>query len=196
MSSSASFFVYLVPLDRVTSDETFVAQAGKVLFGPAGAVVLSVIVIVCVVGSMAALIISAPRVYFAMAQDRVFLPAVAHVSPRFGTPALAIAILGGVSSLLVVLGTFQQIISYFVFAAVLFLGLTVAGLFVLRRRRQNPSVCNVLTPGYPLTPLVFLALVLLLLILMAGRSPLEALLGVAVVLAGLPVYQVFRWKLV
>jgi APA family basic amino acid/polyamine antiporter len=188
-------FVYLVPLDRVTSDETFVAQAGNVLFGPAGAVVLSVIVIVCVVGSMAALIISAPRVYFAMAQDRVFLPAVAHVSPRFGTPALAIAILGGVSSLLVVLGTFQQIISYFVFVAVLFLGLTVAGLFVLRRRRQSPSVA-VLTPGYPLTPLAFLALVLLMLILMAARSPLEALLGVAVVLAGLPVYQVFRWKLV
>ncbi len=186
----SAVFVYLVPLNRVTSDETFVAQAGEVLFGPAGGAVLAAIVIVCVLGSMAALIMSAPRVYFAMAQDGLFLPAVARISPRFGTPALAVAILGGVSSVLVVLGTFQQIIAYFVFVAVAFLGLTVAGLFFLRARREAPGV-SLRAPGYPFTPIAFLAMVVLLLVLLMVRSPREGLLGCAVVLSGIPVYSAF-----
>jgi basic amino acid/polyamine antiporter, APA family len=189
----SAVFVYLIPLNRVTSDETFVAQAGEVLFGPAGGVILAAIVIVCVVGSMAALIMSAPRVYFAMAQDGLFLPAVARISSRFGTPALAVVILGAVSSVLVLLGTFQQIISYFVFAAVLFLALTVAGLFVVRARRDSPGVA-LLTPGYPFTPVLFLVLVLLLLVLLVAHGPLQPLLGCAVVLAGLPVYSAFTRK--
>jgi APA family basic amino acid/polyamine antiporter len=187
----SAVFVYLVPLNRVTSDETFVAQAGEVLFGPAGGVVLAGIVIVCVLGSMAALIMSAPRVYFAMARDGLFLPAVARISPRFGTPALAVAILGLVSSLLAVLGTFQQIIAYFVFIAVVFLGLTVAGLFLLRARREAPGLA-LLTPGYPFTPVVFLVMVALLLALLMMHSPREALLGCVVVLAGLPVHSAFE----
>ncbi|MGA8102517.1 MAG: amino acid permease [Candidatus Acidiferrales bacterium] len=186
----SAVFVYLVPLNRVTSDDTFVAQAGEVLFGPAGGVVLAAIVIVCVLGSMAALIMSAPRVYFAMAQDGLFLPAVARISPRFGTPALAVAILGLVSSLLVVLGTFQQIIAYFVFAAVAFLGLTVAGMFFLRARREAPGL-SLRAPGYPFTPIAFLAMVVLLLTLLMARSPREGLLGCAVVLVGVPVYSAF-----
>jgi APA family basic amino acid/polyamine antiporter len=184
----SAVFVYLVPLNRVTSDDTFVAQAGEVLFGPAGGVVLAAIVIVCVLGSMAALIMSAPRVYFAMAQDGLFLPAVARISPRFGTPALAVAILGLVSSLLVVLGTFQQIIAYFVFVAVVFLGLTVVGLFFLRARREAPGPA-LRTPGYPITPIVFLAMVALLLTLLVAHSPRETLLGCAVVVVGVPVYS-------
>ncbi len=66
-------FLYLVPLDKVTSDQTFVAQAGEVLFGLTGGVIFAAIVIVCLVGSLAALIISAPRVYYAMAKDGLFL---------------------------------------------------------------------------------------------------------------------------
>src|ERR1700722_5668285 len=142
---------------------------------------------------MAALIMSAPRVYFAMAQDELFLPAVARISSRFGTPALAVVILGAVSSVLVLLGTFQQIISYFVFAAVLFLALTVAGLFVVRARRDSPGVA-LLTPGYPFTPVLFLVLVLLLLVLLVEHGPLQPLLGCAVVLAGVPGYSAFTRK--
>jgi APA family basic amino acid/polyamine antiporter len=186
----SAVFVYLVPLNRATSDDTFVAQAGEVLFGPAGGVVLAAIVIVCVLGSMTALIMSAPRVYFAMAQDGLFLPAVARISPRFGTPALAVAILGLVSSVLVVLGTFQQIIAYFVFVAVAFLGLTVAGLFFLRARREAAGL-SLRAPGYPFTPIAFLAMVVLLLALLMAHSPREGLLGCAVVLVGVPVYSAF-----
>jgi APA family basic amino acid/polyamine antiporter len=187
----SAVFVYLVPLDKVTSDETFVAQAGAVLFGPTGGVVLVAIVILCVLGSMAALIISSPRVYYAMAKDGLFLPAVARIHPRFGTPAGAIAILGAIASVLVFIGSFQQIIAYFIFVAVVFLGLTVAGLFFLRKKGQTLEHV-VLTPGYPFTPIAFIALEVFMLTLLAARSPGEALLGSAVVLAGVPVYGIFR----
>jgi basic amino acid/polyamine antiporter, APA family len=187
----SAVFLYLVPLDKVTSDQTFVAQAGEVLFGHIGGVIFASIVIICLIGSLSALIIFAPRVYYAMAKDGLFLKAVAQTHPRFGTPANAIAIQGAIASLLVLLGTFEQIISYAIFIVVFFLGLTVSGIFILRNRRKaGDSV--VLTPGYPVTPLVFLVLVATMLFLVAARSPRGALLGVVVVLAGLPVYEILR----
>ena len=98
---------------------------------------------------------------------------------------------GVIASILVVLGSFEQIIAYFFFVAVLFLGLTVAGLFIIRRKaRQEETI--ILTAGYPFTPIAFLALVGIMLILLASRSPREAALGCAVVLAGWPVYSWVR----
>jgi APA family basic amino acid/polyamine antiporter len=187
----STVFLYLVPLKNVTSDETFVAQAGAVLFGHAGAVVFSGIVIVCVFSSIAALIMSAPRVYYAMAQDGLFLHAVAAVHPRFRSPARAIMIQGLIASLLVALGDFQQIIAYFMFIAIVFLAMAGVALFISRSKRPN-SLPIFRTPAYPLPPLMFLALIGLLLILLAVHRPRQALLGTAVVLLGLPVYKGFH----
>jgi APA family basic amino acid/polyamine antiporter len=177
--------MYLVPLKQVTAGEIFVAQAGEVLFGKSGGAVLSLIVIVAVLGSLAAIIMSAPRVYFAMAKDGLFIPAVAKLHPQFETPARAIVIQAALASVLVLLGTFDTIISYFVFVVVAFIGLTVATLFVFRSRGSNVPYR---TPGYPATPIIFLLLTALILFLIGGRNPKEALLGVAVVLLGIPVY--------
>jgi basic amino acid/polyamine antiporter, APA family len=187
----SSVFLYLLPLERVTSNETFVAQVGSVLFGPAGGIVFAAIVVVCVLGSLAGFTMSAPRVYYAMAKDGLFIEAVGRVHPRYGTPAAAIAVQGAIATLLVWVSSFQQIIAYFIFVAVAFLGLTVTGLFKLRgRSRGNATVT--LTPGYPFTPLAFLTLVALLLVMVAAHSPRETALGIVVVLAGVPAYALFR----
>ena len=183
---TSAAFMYLVPLERVTTGEIFAAQAGEVLFGRIGGQVLSGIVIVAVLGSLAAIVMSAPRVYFAMARDGLFIPAAAVIHPRFETPARAITIQAALASLLVLAGTFSTIISYFVFVVVIFIGLTVAALFVLRRR--NPSSLTYRTPGYPVTPSIFLVLIAVLLFLLGANNPMEALLGVGVVILGLPVY--------
>ena len=187
---TSAVFLYLVPLDRVTSGETFAAQAGEALFGPAGGRVFAGIVILAVLGSLLGLLMALPRVYYAMASDGVFFKAVATVHPRFGTPARAIAIQAGIASLYVALGTFNQIIAYFVFVTVLFVGLTVAGLFRIRRRAPAASYS---TWGYPITPVLFLVLVVVLLFLLAGHNPGRAALGVGIVALGVPVYLlVFR----
>lgn len=183
---TSAAFMYLVPLEQVTSGETFAAQAGEVLFGALGGQVLSGIVIVAVIGSLAAVVMSAPRVYFAMARDGLFIPAAAAIHPRYGTPARAIIIQATLASLLVVVGTFNTIISYFVFVVVIFIALTVAALFVLRRKTADEVVYR--TPGYPVTPVIFLLLIALLLFLLGGHNPKQAILGVGVVALGLPVY--------
>src|ERR1700689_2672057 len=184
----SAVFIYLVPIEKVSSDATFVAQAGAVLFGPPGAIIFSAIVILCVTGSLAAFMISAPRVMYAMAKDGLFIQAVSQTHPRFGTPARAVAIQAAIACLLVALGTFDQIVAYFLFPVIFFLGLTVSAIFPLRR--QPPQSENVvLTPGYPFTPLAFLILILAMLALLSIHSPREAILGSAVVLAGWPVYN-------
>lgn len=188
-------FLYLVPLDQVTSGETFAAQAGEVLFGRAGGLIFSLVVVVAVLGSLAAVIMSAPRVYFAMARDGVFFPSVAVLHKRFETPARAIALQAVLASVLVVAGSFNQILSYFVFVVVVFIAFTVAALF--KFRREDSYSVRYLTPGYPVTPVVFLIMIVFMLVLLGSNNPKQASLGVAVVALGLPVYLlVFRnkWK--
>ena len=179
-------FVYLVPLDQVTSGETFAAQAGEVLFGRAGGLIFSLIVVISVLGSITAVVMSAPRVYFAMARDGLFVPSVAVLHDRYETPARAIALQAGLASVLVVAGNFNEIVSYFIFVVVIFIGLSVAALF--KFRREDANGVRFLVPGFPVTPIVFLVMIAVLLVLLMGNNPKQALLGVAIVGLGLPVY--------
>ncbi|HEX7335155.1 MAG TPA: amino acid permease [Pyrinomonadaceae bacterium] len=179
-------FVYLVPVEKVTSGETFAAQAGEVLFGRAGGLIFSSIVVVAVLGSLAAVVMSAPRVYFAMARDGLFLPSVAALHKRYETPARAIALQAVLASVLVVAGSFNEIVSYFVFVVVVFIGLTIVALF--KFRREEKGGVRFLTPGYPVTPIVFLVLIVFMLVLLGSRNPKQAFLGAGVVALGFPVY--------
>jgi APA family basic amino acid/polyamine antiporter len=182
-------FIYLVPLDRVTSGETFAAQAGEVLFGPAGGLIFSIIVVVSVLGSITAVVMSAPRVYFAMARDGLFMPSFAVVHKRYETPARAIALQAVLALLLVIVGSFNQIVSYFIFVVIVFIALSVAALFKFRSEDRNDV--GYLTPGYPVTPILFLLMIILLLFLIGGNNPMQAFLGVVVVAWGYPVYVLF-----
>jgi basic amino acid/polyamine antiporter, APA family len=179
-------FLFLVPLEAVGSGETFAAQAGVALFGSQGGAVLSSIVLLSVLGSLFAFMTMAPRVYYAMARDGAAPAWAAHVDPRTGAPVRAILVQGALAALLVVLGTFDAIVAYFVFVTVAFLGLTVAGLFRLRRRSPRATIR---APLFPLPALFFLACIGLVLGLLAAGRPLEAGLGVGVVALGAPLYR-------
>ncbi|MFI5183475.1 MAG: APC family permease [Vicinamibacteria bacterium] len=185
---SASF-VYLVPMDAVASGETFAAQAGSALFGPIGATILAAVVILCVLGSLAAFQLLAPRVYYAMSRDGVFLQSIGQLHPRFGTPARAIAVQAVLASAFITLGTFDEIVAYFVFATVAFVALTVAGVFVIDRRAPAGESLRSRIWAYPVTPVVFLLLSGLVLALYAANRPWQAALGVLVVVLGAPVYE-------
>jgi len=187
--ATSAVFLYLVPMERVTSGETFAAQAGEALFGGTGGLILSAIVIVSVFGSLAAVIMAAPRVYYAMARDRLFFSSAASIHPKFGTPARAIMLQATLASILVILGSFSEIVAYFIFVTVVFVALTVAGVMVLRRR-YGPGP-GYLTPAYPLVPVAFLVLIVVLLVLLAANNPRQASIGTAVVLLGLPAYRLF-----
>jgi basic amino acid/polyamine antiporter, APA family len=182
---TSAVFLYLVPFEGAASGAAFAATAGERMFGPIGGSVFAAIVLVAVLGSMAAFLMAAPRVYYAMARDRVFLASVAAVHPRFGTPVRAIVLQALLGSVLLWMGSFGEIVAYFIFVTLAFVALTVAGLYRLPR----PAAGVFRVPGYPATPLGFLLLLGMLLLLLGMGRPAQAALGVAVVALGVPVYR-------
>lgn len=190
---TSAVFLYLVPASRVANDQAFAAQAGEVMFGPLGGGVFAAIVVVSVAGSIAAYLMGSPRVYYAMARDGLFFEAFGRPHPRFGTPHLATLVQMALAAVLILTGGFGEILAYFFFVVVLFIAVTVLGLFRIRRRGGHAGYK---TPLFPLTPIFFLAVTAVVLFLIAARNPSQAALGVVVVLLGVPVYYlIFRRKL-
>jgi APA family basic amino acid/polyamine antiporter len=183
-------FLYLVPLSQVTNDETFAAQAGEALFGKTGGIVFALIVVVSVLGTLVAYLMAAPRVYYAMAKDGLFFKSFGELHARFGTPHRAILIQIVLGSILILSGSFEQILSYFFFIVVFFLALTVAGLFKIRKREFE----GYKTILFPFTPIFFITITAIVLLMIAMRNPRQTFLGVAVVLLGLPVYYLIFSK--
>ena len=180
--TSMAFLALVGPRDAGSAD-AFAARVGEILFGAAGGVVLASGVVVSILGSLTALMLLSPRVYVALAADGLFPRRLARLHPRFGTPVAAIAVQAVLASVLVLVGTFSQIIAYFIFVTVAFIAASVAGLY-----RLPPPASGYRTPWRRVMPGVFVGFsVLLLAMLLMGR-PLQALLGLGVVLAGLPAY--------
>jgi basic amino acid/polyamine antiporter, APA family len=189
--STSAVFMYLVPLEKITSDETFAAQAGEALFGATGGKIFALVVVVSVLGTLVAYLMASPRVYYAMARDGLFFDSIARLHPRFKTPHRATIIQAILAAVLILSGNFEQIISYFFFVVVVFIALTVAGLFIIRRREFD----GYKTPFFPLTAIIFLGLTAMVLLLIFLKNPLQAILGGAVVILGLPIYYwLFRQK--
>lgn len=182
---TSAVFLYLVPVAEVTNDQAFAAQAGERIFGEIGGHFFAAIVVVSVAGSMVAYLMASPRVYYAMARDGLFFEAFGRPHPRFGTPHLATLVQMALASVLILTGNFGQIISYFFFVVVLFIAMTVAGLFSIRSRSKHAGYK---TPLFPLTPIFFLLVTAIVLVLIASQNLLQTALGAAVVSLGLPVY--------
>ncbi|HUD73318.1 MAG TPA: amino acid permease [Dongiaceae bacterium] len=183
MTSAA--FIHLVPIEAAGSGPAFAAQAGEALFGASGGRVFAGIVLVAIAGSLAAVLMTAPRVYYAMAKDGLFPAAVGRLHPRFGTPVRAICVQALLGCVAVGLATFEAILAYFICITVVFVALTVAGLYRLPRPEGNAFR----VPGYPVTPLLFLLLLVTIIGLFFAGRPLESALGTAVVALGYPVYR-------
>jgi basic amino acid/polyamine antiporter, APA family len=183
-------FIYLVRPEQATSAAAFAASAGGALFGSTGARILAAIVVLSILASMMALLLMAPRVYYAMSQDGLFPRAIARLHPRRGVPDRATLLLAALATGFTLVGTFQQIVSFFICTAIAFIALAVAGLFVIRRR--DPTYAGFRAPGYPITPALFIALVAVVVALVLLARPLQAIAGILVVLGGLPAYRINR----
>ncbi len=182
----SAVFLYLVPLALVSSDRGFAAQVGRVLFGAAGERVFAAIVIITVLGSLAAILMAAPRVYVAMARDGLFPPALAAIHPGLGTPTRAIGIQAVLASALVASGGFDQILGFFIFPTLAFLVLTIAAVALPGRTLAAATDAGRFSRW--ILPLVFVIPTLGLMGLLAARDPLRAAAGTAVVVAGIPVH--------
>lgn len=180
-------YLQVLPFEALQASERPAADAMRLLVGPGGAAFVAAAVMLSAFGTVNAQLLSVPRVYFAMARDGLFFERVASVHPRWGTPAVAILVQGAWASVLALTGTYQQIITYTAFPNYLFLSLAVVGLMVLRVREPDlPRPFRV--PGYPVTPLLFLAVFLWYLVNSVRYSFRETAVGIGLTLAGLPLY--------
>ena len=184
---TSAVFLGLVPGDATGGADAFAGRVGERLFGPAGGTVLALGVVVSVLGSLGAVMLGSPRLYVALGKDGLFPAPLARLHPRLGTPAAAIALQASLAILLVIVGTFSDIVAYFVFVTVAFIALSVAGLY-----RLSPAAHGFRTPLRRFTPAVFVGLSLVLLALLVAGKPTQALLGTAVVSLGAPVYLLLR----
>lgn len=158
----------------------------RLALGDRGAKLIAAGIAISTLGFLSQGMLTAPRVYYAMAEDRVFFQAVAKVHPRTRVPILAIALQGLASIVIALSGTYEQILSYVVAVDFLFFGLTGLALFVFRRRL--PKSATFRTPGHPITTAIFTLTCWIVVIGTFVRFPVNSAIGLGILLAGLPAY--------
>jgi APA family basic amino acid/polyamine antiporter len=187
-----AIYLYAIPASGLASIQgTLIDTVAERLFGFTVGNIIAAFTIVSIAASISAMVIAGPRVYFAMARDGLFAAQAARVHPRFRAPVSAIATQAVWSGVLVLCGSLSQLVSYTGFAVVLFSGITVAALFVLRRREPDaPRPFRAW--GYPVAPAVFVVASAVMVGNEIWRNPQPALAGIAIIALGIPVYLVMR----
>jgi amino acid transporter len=159
--------------------------------GAGGAAVIAGLVMLSTFGGLNAGLMTGPRVFYAMAEDRLFFRSVAAVHPRFKTPHVAVVVLVLLTSLNASVRTFEQLAEAFVLLLYPFIALTVAAVFVLRVKR--PELARPYrTAGYPIVPAIFLVGVIAMMANSLLRRPSATLLAAGIVVVGIPIYFVWR----
>jgi APA family basic amino acid/polyamine antiporter len=157
----------------------------RLALGDRGATFIAAGIAISALGFLSQGMLTAPRVYFAMAEDGLFFRRVAKVSPATRVPVVAIALQGVAAAVIAVSGTFGQILSYVVSVDFIFFGLTGAALFVFRRRDPNRRVAFK-APLHPLTTGLFVAACAMVVIATVWNNPVNSMVGYAILLAGVP----------
>jgi APA family basic amino acid/polyamine antiporter len=181
-------YLYVFPVDQLAKVKGSVLDViAERLLGARAGDIMGLVSIVSLAASISAMTIAGPRVYYAMARDGVFLRSAARVHPRYGTPAASIVAQSIWSGLLVLSGGASALGRYTGFAVVLFAGLAVAALFILRAREPNaPRPFKAL--GYPVAPAIFAIAAFLIVGNAIYSDPRPSGAGMLIILAGIPLY--------
>ena len=187
---NVAYYAVLTPLE-VSGSASAASSSIEAAWGQGAMLLVSVVILTSILGALNGMILTAPRVYYAMAKDGIFLQKFGEISKRFRVPVFAIAVQAVWSSALTLMGTFQQLFTYVIFTAWIFYGLTVAGVILLRRRSIAPLE-GFRTPGYPWVPIAFVLAAAGITLSTILADPLHAAYGIALVLIGVPLYLLFQ----
>jgi APA family basic amino acid/polyamine antiporter len=158
--------------------------------GGYGAQILSAIFVVSTIGALNGCIMTSARVPFAMSQDKLFFSFLSKVSPHTHVPVRAVWMQALVAVLLAATGTFDQLTNYVVFSAWIFYGVTGYAVFIFRKRQPDVTP-PFRVPFYPWTPALFVVLAAVLVVNTLIEAPIDSLIGIGLILTGLPVYLIF-----
>jgi APA family basic amino acid/polyamine antiporter len=188
--ANASYYAVLTPLE-IRSNQAVAAVAMERSFGSAAGTCISILILISVLGSMNGMVLTGPRVYYAMAQDGLFFKAFGRTSVKYATPTFALLIQGLWSVLLSCSSSYQELFTDVIFAAWLFYGLTVAGVVILRRtqpRLDRPYR----VPLFPWVPTLFCTAAAGIVVSTVVESPARSLMGVGLLLTGVPLFLFFQ----
>ncbi|HKP87586.1 MAG TPA: amino acid permease [Blastocatellia bacterium] len=204
VGSVALIFIYLLanvaylaalgPAGVVESKSVAAASLTAVV-NPTAAKLIIIAISISIFSATNSNVLTSPRVYYAMAADGLFFKRLAEVHPRFGTPAFAIIAGSLWAAVLAMSGTFTQLLTYVVFSGWIFYALAAASVFIYRKRQ--PAVDrSYRTPGYPFTPILFIAAAVVLIVNtlkdQLSDSPKRTLLALGIILLGIPAYFIWR----
>ena len=163
--------------------------------GDFGARAIAAGIAISTAGFLSQSMLTAPRVYFAMAQDGLFFKSVGTVHPRTRAPIVAIALQGILAIVIALLGTYDRILNYVVSVDAIFFGLTACCVFIFRKRLADQPDSGIMrVPGHPFTTILFIAICVLVVINTISRYPENTLIGIAIMIAGIPAYLFWRWR--
>lgn len=163
----------------------------RAALGEGGAQIIAVGIAISTLGFLSQGMLTAPRVYFAMAEDGLFFKSVAKVSTRTAVPVAAIAIQGATAAIIAFSGRYEQILNYVISVDFIWFGMTATTLFVFRRREASAGYR---VPGHPFTTIFFVAASWLVVASTIYKFPKDSVIGIAILLAGIPSYFFWRWR--
>ncbi|HYR12530.1 MAG TPA: amino acid permease [Longimicrobium sp.] len=201
--------VHALGANGLAATTTPASSVMRLAFGDAGATLIAAGIAISTLGFLSQGMLTAPRVYFAMAADGVFFRQVAWVSPKTQAPVVAVVLQGALSLLIALTGSYEQILSYVVAVDWVFFGLTAGAVFLFRRRSEggagvarvrrrgrddDDGVARV--PGHPLTTALFITAAALIVISTVLEAPVDSAIGLGIMLTGVPVYLLWRRRAV
>lgn len=194
-------FVYLSALGAtgLAKTTTPASDVMRLAFGQTGARVIAAGIAISTLGFLSQGMLTAPRVYFAMAEDRLFFRSVGKLNSKTQVPVVAIVLQGGFAIAIALWGKYEQILNYVVSVDFIFFGATAACIFVFRRRVRTSGLVTAedprilaKVPGHPLTTGLFVVVCWLVVINTVYKYPENTLVGLAILLAGIPAYYFWR----
>jgi APA family basic amino acid/polyamine antiporter len=213
-------YLYVMGSDGLAATETPASSVMRLAFGERGATFIAIGIAISTLGFLSQGMLTAPRVYFAMAEDGLFFRSVALLNPRTRVPVLAIALQGLLAIVIALSGRYEQILNYVVSVDFIWFGLTAASLFIFRRRASytdslegesdtarsiekatESGVDSIVSsnanyfrvPGHPVTTALFVAACALIVMSTVYKYPANSVIGLVIVAAGIPVYFFWNW---
>jgi basic amino acid/polyamine antiporter, APA family len=183
------FFVYAVPPEKMVGEPEIGGLAAGSAFGPVAETIISLLISFALFSSLSAFIILGPRVYYSMAREGYFFKLFAQVHPRFKVPVWSIVLQSSIAIILVLSGTFEQILVYMGFSLGIFPIIAVLGVFKLRMTGKS----TLKMPGYPFVQVVFIVAGIIMLVLAYLERPQESTIAILTALSGIPVYYWFKY---
>ena len=182
-------YLFVLPLDRVLASERIAADAASAAAGPKAGAAISALVVISALGAMSGIILAGPRVYYAMARDGLLFGWMGAIHPRFKSPHAAIVAQAIWSSALVLTDTYRALFTRVVYTEWIFFGALALGVMRLRRDAEYAPAFRAW--GFPIAPLAFASICLVIVLNQVVSDPIESAWGLALVAAGWPVYYIW-----